>query len=1424
MKKRYIAMLAIVAVAVIGGCTYAWQKLCSTTRIAFVNYQAIQLGEIARANDNFMIDVCDLPIDQIDQIEDYDMVFINGMGLRITEEQRDAIDLAGICGLPILTTAATNPQNYIVSVDEAVADTLVEYLGGQGRQNYRSLLNYVRTYIDKKIVSCGIVAPVVERRSYLLTHSDFDDPTNESFGFNSVADYNAYLNNHLGSDFTSTHQAVVITGMMGEPSDLIRQLEKSGVVAYYASSLTTLIKAQHIDSIAPQMIINMAHGRLGDAVVNFLAEKNIPLFAPLNVNRLDTEWEADKQGMSGGFMSQSIVTPEIDGALRPYTLFAQRMNGNIREAYTLPDRLTDFTQTICNYINLKQKKNADKKVAIVYFKGPGQSALVASGMEVVPSLYNLLVRMQKEGYNVSGLPKSAAELEKLIMAQGAVFNTYNEADFESFMNNGNPLLINKNEYDDWVARSLQPDAYKEIVEQYGEFPGQYMATPDRRLGVARLQFGNIVIMPQPLAGSGDNAFAIVHGTNQAPSHVFIAPYLWMQYGFGADVLIHFGTHGGLEYTPRKQVALSSADWSDRLVGNVPHLYLYTIGNVGESLIAKRRTYAGIQSHLTPPFMESNLRQIYQKLDAAIAEYDKAVGNERVSDMQSASIRVKKLAVELGIASELDLDTVNLNVPYSDDEVARIESFAEEIANEKITGQLYTLGEPYEAERIESSVYAMATDPIAYSLLSLDKQLGRAKFDTEKHKTLFTAKYLNPAKQLVAKLLANPAVATDAFICQTAGITEKQLAEAREVDRTLSLPKDMMSMMMAMQQKMEANATDTVQSPTSMAVQPDTAKSAMRPDSAQIAKMREMGKNMDPKKALQMAKMMGAPPEALKKMAAAMGVSNAKVKGDGLSKMMKMMASAKKEYTIEQKNLACAIMEVERTLKNVDKYRQNLIESPETELSSIMNALNGGYTRPTPGGDIICNPNALPTGRNMYGINAENTPSESAWEKGKALADETIKQYRKNHNDSLPRKVSYTLWSGEFIETEGATIAQVLYMLGVEPIRDSFGRVTDLRLIPSTELGRSRIDVVVQTSGQLRDLAASRLYLITRAVEMAAEATDEQYENQVKAGVLESERMLTEKGLSPKEAREMSTHRVFGGVNGNYGTGIQSMVQQGDKWQDVSEIANVYMNNMGAYYGSEADWEQHSKLAFEAALTRTDAVIQPRQSNTWGALSLDHVYEFMGGMNLAVKTVTGKEPEAYLADYRNRNNAKLQGLKESIGVESRTTILNPTYIKEKMKGGATSASGFAEIVDNTYGWNVMKPNVIDDRLWNDIYDVYINDKYQLGVQEFFKEKSPIAMQQITATMKQTIDKGLWQATAEQKAQIEKINNQMQQLTAPSIAASQVENKGTVMRKETLNATESETTFVSKMVVIAIVAIALIAILFVIKKRRKEDDEN
>lgn len=555
-----------------------------------------------------------------------------------------------------------------------------------------------------------------------------------------------------------------------------------------------------------------------------------------------------------------------------------------------------------------------------------------------------------------------------------------------------------------------------------------------------------------------------------------------------------------------------------------------------------------------------------------------------------------------------------------------------------------------------------------------------------------------------------------------------------------------------------------------------------------------------------------------------------------------------------KGLAHAIVTLETAVKNIPMYSEELRNSPESEMKSIINALNGGYTKPSPGGDPIVNPNTLPTGRNLYAVNAEATPSENAWEEGKALAQSTIEMYKRNHNDSIPRKVSYTLWSAEFIETEGATLAQVLYMLGVEPLRDAFGRVTDLRLISSEELGRPRIDVLVQTSGQLRDIAASRLFLISRAVEMAASATGDIYPNYVAEGVVASEKILTDKGVSPRKAREASKYRVFGGLNGSYGTGITGMVQSGDSWESSEEIARTYLNNMGAYYGSESEWEQLSEYAFEAALTGTDVVIQPRQSNTWGALSLDHVYEFMGGMNLAAATLSGKEPDAYFSDYRNHNNMRMQELKEAIGVESRTTILNPDYIKEKMKGGATAASGFAEIIENTYGWNVTKPSVVDDELWDDIYNVYVKDSYGLGVVDYFGDTNPAALEEMTAVMLETVRKGLWAASDEQVSELAKLHTETIEKYKPSCSgtvcdnaklrqfiASKVDERsaqtynrnirdireaqvndadGMVMKREQLNGeNESTVANIGNVVVGVFVVIALVALIAIVRRRRK-----
>ena len=358
----------------------------------------------------------------------------------------------------------------------------------------------------------------------------------------------------------------------------------------------------------------------------------------------------------------------------------------------------------------------------------------------------------------------------------------------------------------------------------------------------------------------------------------------------------------------------------------------------------------------------------------------------------------------------------------------------------------------------------------------------------------------------------------------------------------------------------------------------------------------------------------------------------------------------------------------------------------------------------------------------------------------------------------PEKVSFTLWATDFISSEGATVAQILYLLGVEPLRDGFGYIRSLQLIPEKQLGRPRVDVVIQTSGQLRDIAASRLELINRAVDMAA-AADDKGSNFVKKGLADAERRLLEKGFSPVDARKFSRERIFGGSG--YGTGIMGLVESGDSWENQSEIAERYISNMSAVYSSNGgeDWGAVRQGVFEAALLNTEVVVQPRASNTWGPLSLDHVYEFMGGISAAVKHVTGNDPTGYFNDFRNSSRARVQELKEAIGVETNSTIFNPKYINEMFKGEASAMDSFAETFRNTFGWNAMKPSAIDQHIWNKYYDIYVKDELKLGVKEKFTEKNPYALQEMTAVMMESARKGMWKATAEQLKDVAQLHGEL-----------------------------------------------------------------
>lgn len=1375
-RTKIIIILAAILVFVAGWL--AWAKLASTTKIALVNFQQFQSTSFIKSNTDKFIKYEDVSLEELDKLGDYDFVLGFGMGMKATAEQRAQIQAAADKGVPVYIYAATNPENAICNLDSIQKEQVSAYIGNGNKKNYQSLARYIRQDIDKKIFFVTPPDSLVETADDVLYHLD------ENVSFNTVAEYEAYLKKL--NIFKEGAPKVAVVGGLNDPfsenrdniDSMIVSFQNAGTNIYPVSS--GMKRLDFLKEINPDAVIYFAHGRLAmgqaDAAVEWLKEKNIPIFSPLSILQTKDEWMNDPMGMFGGFMSQSVVMPELDGAIYPYVINAQEIDKDgVYVFKAIPDRLKSFTQIVSNFISLKHKSNADKKISIYFFKGAGQETLTAQGLETMPSLYNVLLRLKAEGYKVDNLPTTEKEFEKLLMTQGEVLSPYAEGAFDSFLTNGKPALIEKSQYESWINQSLSKELYAEVVNTYGEAPGAYMSVQkDNKsyLAVARIQLGNIALLPQPMAGLGGDVFAIVHGAKSPPPHTYIGAYLWSQYEFKADAMLHFGTHGSLEFTPQKQVALGSNDWPDRLVGTIPHFYYYTIGNVGESMMAKRRSYATTISYLTPAFMESNTRSQFRTLQEKIRDYYKT----DEARQPQASLTVKKIAVEMGLYRDLRLDSV-LTKPYSTEDIERIENFAEEISNEKMNGHLYTIGVPYAPEKILSSVMAMSADPIAYSLAALDRQRGKVTEVQLKNKAFFTQHYLEPAKTLVRQILGGKVV-NNALICSVADLTENDLAEAKTI---LNPPRRGM-----------------------MGGGSSGSSSAQKPAA--------MGGKDKPK----------AP-----------------------------------KYTKEQKDRARAISEIERTINNITAYKIGLEQSPELEMKAILNAFAGGYIAPSSGGDAVANPNAVPTGRNLYAINAEATPSEVAWDKGVGLVNATLEQYKKEHGE-YPRKVSYTFWSSEFIESEGATIAQALYMLGVEPVRDAFGRVSDLQLIPTETLGRPRIDVVVQTSGQFRDLAASRLSLITRAVEMAASAKNDKYDNLVSKSTVEIERQLVEQGISPKDARAMSTQRVFGGINGMYGTGIQGMVTSGDKWESEKEIADTYINNMGAVYGGEKEWGEFKAGLLRAVLHNTDVIVQPRQNNTWGALSLDHVYEFMGGMNLAVRDVTGKDPDAYFADYRNRNNVKMQDLKEAIGVEARSTIFNPEYVKEVMKGGSSSASQITEVVTNTYGWNVMKPNVIDNEMWDQIYDVYVKDKMNLGTQEFFKKENPAALQEITAVMMETARKGMWKATDQQLNDVAKLHtdlvkefgstgsgfsgsngklqdfiskkvsaddakvyNQQLQNMKTANASSDAAKNGMFLKKDQVagQGEQGEKNSLNGFIIVGVVLVAFVILLIVLKKKRK-----
>ncbi len=442
--------------------------------------------------------------------------------------------------------------------------------------------------------------------------------------------------------------------------------------------------------------------------------------------------------------------------------------------------------------------------------------------------------------------------------------------------------------------------------------------------------------------------------------------------------------------------------------------------------------------------------------------------------------------------------------------------------------------------------------------------------------------------------------------------------------------------------------------------------------------------------------------------------------------------------------------VETDLTNAINYAELLAES-DNEIQQVLKAMDGGYIEPNLGGDPILRPDTLPTGRNFYAFDEQLIPTENAWNDGTALVDQWIADYYAEHGE-YPNKAGYILWAGESTRHEGVMEAQIFYLLGVKPVWDEDdSEVVDVELIPAAELGRPRIDVMVQISGLYRDTFPMKVDLIDKAVRLAYE--QDEPDNYVRENTNALQLALNDTIGNYNLSLDIAQFRIFGPEDGSYGTGMANAVSASNTWEDNSELAELYINKMSYIYGEDIrgqtveeyikqktgeDIQIDDTLVFENILDGTDVLVHSRSSNTYGATNTDEFYQYLSGLSNAIKAVSGEEPDLLIANLENPADLKVEDVETYLENEL-YTVFSDMNIQGWMSHGYEGARMMMNFVENLWGIEALTPGLVTEDMWAQTYGKFVADK---TVSDWMKDASPYAYESTTGRLIEVVRTGNW----------------------------------------------------------------------------------
>ena len=949
------------------------------------------------------------------------------------------------------------------------------------------------------------------------------------------------------------------------------------------------------------------------------------------------EWEDSDLGLHPVQVALQIAIPELDGAIEPIILSGR--DDATGKAHTLQDRVDVIAERAIKWSTLRVKQRKDKKLAITVFSFPPDKGNVgtAAYLNVFGSIYRVLLEMKSKGYQIDELPSNSKELmEKVI-------NNPEAMDGSPELNIAHKMSVK--EYEEFTPYSQR------LEENWGKPPGN-LNSDGQNLLIYGKHFGNVFIGVQPTFGYEGDPMRLLYSRSASPHHGFAAYYTYVEKIWGADAVLHFGTHGSLEFMPGKQMGMSETCYPDSLIGSLPNLYYYAANNPSEATIAKRRGYASTISYLTPPAENAGLYKGLKELSELVGSYQQLRENSRGIQIVNAIVETSK---QCNLDKDVELpskDVEELSIDERDLFVGNVYKQLMEIESRLLPCGLHTIGEAPTAEE------AVAT---LVNIASLEREQEGLR-------------------------------SLPGLLAESIGLTIEQIydgnnkGELKFVELNEKIIKTARESIFAM-----VNSLKIVDGRVYLE------KSLL---SKLFDLLKVFGLNL-PTPWLRVCRLNGFN----------------EVNQKELNKLFDYLL-----FCLEQ---VCA----------------------DKEMDSLIKALDGNYVLPGPGGDPIRNPGVLPSGKNIHALDPQSIPTTAAVAAAKSVVDKLIER-QKEEQGTWPETIACVLWGTDNIKTYGESLAQILWFVGVKPKPDSVGRINKLELIPLEELGRPRIDVVVNCSGVFRDLFINQMALIDQAVKLAAEADEPLESNFVRKHSLEQ---AEKEGTSIREA----SARVFSNASGSYSSNVNLAVEN-STWEEENELQEMYLSRKTYAFNADNPGEMNQKReVFESVMKTADVTFQNLDSSEISLTDVSHYFD--SDPTKLIKTLRddGKEPSSYIAD-TTTSNAQVRTLGETIRLDSRTKLLNPKWYEGMLKSGYEGVRELSNRLNYTLGWSATSGQV-DNFVYEETNETFINDE---EMRKRLMDLNPNSFRRIVGTLLEVNGRGYWETSDENIEQLKELYQEVE----------------------------------------------------------------